>query len=137
MDVEQTPKKLALSGCPEAPGGCQICGRYGRKTCVGDRLLRMQKHLDDLGAQTRVEQDLAARAKLRTEISDLKRSMERITSNYRAYHRKDQTNTSICGDCKNVWCDWLQFGRPVAGWTATPSELYEDGWAVHNCPERL
>ena len=41
---------------------------------------------------------------------------------------------SICARCSVCTCAWA-YGRPVAGWRAVPSTLYENWWQVLECPE--
>lgn len=48
---------------------------------------------------------------------------------------KGYCETSLCGHCETCTCSWLQKNKQVDGWTAEPSKIYENGWAVHQCPE--
>jgi hypothetical protein len=51
--------------------------------------------------------------------------------------------STICWICKNsvpnpengVGCSWSNHSKPVEGWVARPSDKYEDGYCVIECPE--
>lgn len=44
-------------------------------------------------------------------------------------------NASICGDCLRCDCEWMMLKKPVPGWSAEPSKIYEDGYQVTACPK--
>lgn len=52
---------------------------------------------------------------------------------------------SICADCAEVWCPWIQFGEPTPGWEAKPAVIRNKSlpgeesstiptWEVTKCP---
>lgn len=41
---------------------------------------------------------------------------------------------TLCTDCANFWCSWVQNQKPVEGWEAVPCPQ-NDSYAVTKCPE--
>lgn len=52
---------------------------------------------------------------------------------------------TLCWKCKNCWCDWMQWGKPVDGWDAVPHKMVGSmkayngekpkSYTVKNCPD--
>ena len=47
---------------------------------------------------------------------------------------------SICGDCRNYMCAWLQEHKPVEGWDAVRNDIHfgektTESYFVKSCPE--